>query len=176
MAAQLVKLPRLRLRVKDAVPMLVKSSSWYSDPAAPCAVPALTCRSDVAQPFAAPPPPPALVEGDAVTPCGESAAEDAADDAAGEDAGTADDGADDDAGAADVAAGADEDDDPPPEQPAAAVTTAPAATAPASLSNNELVPIVTNHPFPGERQAHRTRRPRAPLPATRLAPLKTLPG
>jgi hypothetical protein len=68
---------------------------------------------------------------------GAAAAEDAAADEA------EDDGADTDVDAEDTGAGGAED------ELAAAhpATTAPTAAKPASLSNNETEPVITNHPF-----------------------------
>jgi hypothetical protein len=126
--------------------MFVKSMTWYKDPAAPCATPALACRSRVAQPSG---PAGADCAGDdPATACGDCDPDGAADDDGAVD-GAGDDGADaeddaDDAEEAGLDGGAE--DDPPDEHPAAAATTAPAATTPPSL-NNEAEPNMTNYPF-----------------------------
>jgi hypothetical protein len=99
----------------------------------------LACRSRVAQPDAA-------EDDGAATACGddddeageadEAGADDGADDAA------EDEGADADVVAEDTGGGVEE------ELPAAhPATTDPAAATPASLSNNEIEPVITNHPF-----------------------------
>ena len=99
----------------------------------------MACRSRVAQPAAADGGATTCADtdeagvADAVVP--EEAAEEAEDAAE-------DEGADTDVVADDTGGGAE--DELPAAHPA---TTAPAAATPASLSNNETEPVITNHPF-----------------------------
>ena len=106
----------------------------------------MACRSRVAQPGAADGGGTTFadadepgVEGveDAEDPEAAEEAEDAAEAEEAEDA-----GADTDVVAEDTGGGAE--DELPAAHPA---TTAPAAATPASLSNNETEPVITNHPF-----------------------------
>jgi hypothetical protein len=132
----------------------VNSSTWYSEPAAPCAAPALTDRSRVAQPGVPEPEPepPGPPEAEADAPPGD---EGGADEGAVCDPtawGVCDDGGADDAGEdAEVpvcpAVVADAGDDPVDAvQPAAAATAATAVTMPAARSSSEPEPVIPNHP------------------------------
>ena len=133
--------------------MFVNSSTWYSDPAAPCEAPALIDRSRVAQPEPEPPPeleppvppeavadaPPEAVADEGAAVCDTTARGDcdAEADAAVEDAV--------DPFPAAVVAGVG-DDPVDAEQPAAAVTAATAVTMPAARSSSEPEPVIPNHP------------------------------
>ena len=104
----------------------------------------MACRSRVAQPGAPD------AEGGA-TACADDPAEAGIDEAGAEgaDDAAADEAADEGADAADTDVvaedtGGDAEDELPAAHPA---STAPAAATPASLSNNETEPVITNHPF-----------------------------
>jgi len=124
--------------------MFVKSMTWYTDPAAPWETPALTCRSRVAQPGA----PPTDVGG--ATAWADDPDEAGADEAGveGADDTAADEAADEGADRPDTVEVAEDTGGAEDELPAAhPASTAPAAATPASLSNNETEPVITNHPF-----------------------------
>lgn len=123
--------------------MFVKTMTWYTDPAAPWETPALACRSRVAQPGA-----PAADGG--APACADDPDEAGADEAgvAGAEDAAADEAAEEGADAPDTDVVAEDtggaEDELPTAHPA---RTAPAAATPASLSNNEMEPVITNHPF-----------------------------
>ena len=133
----------------------MNSRTWYSDPAAPCAAPALIDRSRVAHPGVPEPEPepPGPPEADADAPPGDEAGAEEGRDVCDPTArGVREGGAEvagEDAAVPlcppAVVAGAG-DDPGDAVQPAAAATAATAVTIPATRSSSEPEPVIPNHP------------------------------